>query len=187
MSSYPDMPITSIEAKYFYCEVCSRGLLSKRDRTSCPTCNSIYEYRRGRMVLVQRGALPEEPGVSSLQEELEEETQTVDLTPPVPILPSSGQVLSIRCPLTGILKEVMIHWPQGCNALVQIRAGVRQAQLAPYTGYHALDDATKSYPFHLSVLYGERLWAEIRNTDLVNAHMPAIHFIVFGKRKEWNR
>ncbi len=55
--SYPELPITAIEEKWFVCEVCQKGLLSKRDVTVCPVCHTRYVYRHGRMRMVSSGSI----------------------------------------------------------------------------------------------------------------------------------
>ncbi len=56
--SYPKFPITAVEEKWFVCEVCGKGLLSRRDVTECPVCHTKYVYRHGRMRILSIGSIP---------------------------------------------------------------------------------------------------------------------------------
>ena len=118
------------------------------------------------------------------QQQYEKQTRQVQFRQAVAA--STGQVMSERCPLTGKCISITFHFPPGCNALVLVRAGIGQEQLIPSNGFIALDDATPKFPILKDVLYGQRLWIEIQNTDAINPHTPGIIFDLEGVRKSWS-
>ncbi len=69
---------------------------------------------------------------------------------------------------------VTIHWPDGCNALVDVAAGFGSDQrLLPDEDYVALNNATVTWPLDRP-FPSDILWGEIRNGDAVNAHTISI-------------
>jgi len=77
--------------------------------------------------------------------------------------PGAGAVLSEHAPFSGYIKQVSIHWPDGCNGLLDIRVGHGTVQFCPDEGYLALNDATPTYPFNEWVEDQEEIWVEMRN------------------------
>lgn len=65
-----------------------------------------------------------------------------------------------------------VHFPAGCNALVQVYLQTSDGtKIFPYKGeYIALDGATEVFPFIYFLKSGERLQAVIANTDDTNPH-----------------
>lgn len=78
--SYPKFPITAVEEKWFVCEVCAKGLLSKRDVTECPVCHTKYVYRHGRMRILRLGSIsvPSKPVKRKAIAKLKLEALTVE-------------------------------------------------------------------------------------------------------------
>ena len=92
------------------------------------------------------------------------------------------------CPFDGYIKHVIAHWPDGCDALVDIAVGHGNVQFCPRgTGeYLALNDATPtfpspSYPFNEKVNQGEEIWVDMRNRDGGNPHSVTISISVEEK------
>lgn len=85
-------------------------------------------------------------------------------------LPGSGVTLTEIAPFTGYIKLVRIHWPDGCNAWVDVKVGHGVTQFCPREGYLALNNATPSYEFNEAVVEGEDIWVEMRNGDGANPH-----------------
>lgn len=81
-----------------------------------------------------------------------------------------GVRLEEEVPFAGYIKQVMIHWPEGCNALVDVKTGGGIEQLCPRAGYLALNDATPTYPFNEWITDHDIIWVEMRNTDGLNSH-----------------
>jgi len=83
---------------------------------------------------------------------------------------TSGVVLTEIATFAGYIKQIALHVPDGCDALVDIRVGVGVKQFCPREGYLSLNDATPTYPFNIPVQQGEEIWVEMRNTDGGNPH-----------------
>lgn len=81
-----------------------------------------------------------------------------------------GVMLMEYAPFSGYIKQVTPHWPNGCNALVDIRVGHGTKQFCPNEGYLALNDTTPTYTFNEWVNDHEEIWVELRNTDGGNPH-----------------
>ena len=98
-----------------------------------------------------------------------------------PLVALQGIELKEACPLTGFITEVTMHWPKGCNALVDLAFGHRDIHMCPRNGYIALNNATPSWRgLHEPVKKGEDLWAELRNGDGANPHTPSIICTLVG-------
>lgn len=78
--------------------------------------------------------------------------------------------LSENTPFPGYIKEVVTHWPLGCNQLVDVAVGHGLVQLCPREGFIALNNATVSYPFNEYVEDPEDIWVSLRNGDGANPH-----------------
>lgn len=91
-----------------------------------------------------------------------------------------GILLTEKAPFFGYIKEVSIHWPPGCNALVDVRVGHAIRQFCPREGYLALDAVTPTYPFNEWVEKDEETWVEMKNTDGVNSHNITCTIVLEG-------
>ena len=85
-------------------------------------------------------------------------------------LPGSGATLVSKAPFDGHIRQVSIHWPDGCDALVDVKVGYGQKQFCPREGFLALNDATPTYPFNIEIKEGVDIWVEMQNTDGGNPH-----------------
>lgn len=97
--------------------------------------------------------------------------------------PLQGVLMEEPCPLTGEIVEVTMHWPDGCNGLVDLQFGHGEVSLFPSKKgeYLALNDATPTYSnLKELVSKGDRLWAELRNGDGGNPHKPSIIVTLIG-------
>lgn len=95
--------------------------------------------------------------------------------------PTSGVLLTELAPFDGYIKQVSIHWPDGCNALVGVRVGYDTTQFCPREGFLALNNATVPYPFNVRVEVGKTIWVEMRNTDGANPHNITVTVMVEGE------
>ncbi|KKL09285.1 hypothetical protein LCGC14_2567400 [marine sediment metagenome] len=68
-------------------------------------------------------------------------------------------------PFTGHITSVTIHWPGGCNALVDIAIWHGTRQFCPGEGYLALNDATPQYDFNEPVNKDEEIWVDLANAS----------------------
>lgn len=98
------------------------------------------------------------------------EVKEIELIPfarnlPIAGVAGSGVVLTEIAPFTGYIKRIAPHWPDGCDALVDVRVGVGVKQFCPREGYLALNDTTPDYEFNIPVQEGEDIWVEMVNTD----------------------
>lgn len=84
--------------------------------------------------------------------------------------PLTGIRIERQIPIKGTITSVVLHYPEGCNALVDVRVGHGTKQLCPATGVVALDAATPVIPTSEKVLLNEVLWAVLENADFVNPH-----------------
>lgn len=91
-----------------------------------------------------------------------------------------GVMLNEYAPFSGYIKQVSIHWPAGCTALVDVRVGHGVKQFCPDDGFLALDDVTPAYPFNEWVNDHEEIWVEMRNTDGLNSHNISVSVILEG-------
>ena len=91
-----------------------------------------------------------------------------------------GVTLNEYAPFSGYIKQISIHWPEGCDALVDVRVGHGTKQFCPDDGYLALNNATPTYPFNEWVKDHEEIWVEMRNTDGVNSHAITVTVILEG-------
>jgi len=100
--------------------------------------------------------------------------------PDTTILPATQAVVADECPVTGIITNITLHFPNGCNALVEISCSVNQDQILPVSGFIALNDATKDFLVNKSVTKKSALRVLIVNRDAINPHTPSVIFNVEG-------
>jgi hypothetical protein len=106
---------------------------------------------------------------------LEEMITEVSFTrPDTTIAAESEVVLYQLSPLTGKVDNITLHFPNGCNSLVEISCYINQIQILPITGVIALNDATIKFPVGRRVKSGDKLRVKISNKDLTNEHTPSI-------------
>ncbi len=97
-----------------------------------------------------------------------------------------GIEVESRCPLRGEIRSITIHWPEGCDGLVDIAVGHNGTFLCPNEPetFLALNNATPTFPMEEPVVWDERLWGIIRNTDDANPHKVSVIIIIVGV-EEW--
>lgn len=83
-------------------------------------------------------------------------------------------------PFSGYIKEVSIHWPDGCDSNVEVRVGHGTVQFCPDEGFLALNDITPTYPFNEWVNDHEEIWVEMINGDAGNEHAITVTVILQG-------
>ena len=98
------------------------------------------------------------------------------------LTPGQTARMTVGCEVTGKIIQVTRHWPDGCDALVDIAFGKEQEGLCPSTSgaYVALNDATPTVKMDTDVHRDDILWAEFRNRDSVESHTPAVIVNVSG-------
>ena len=88
-------------------------------------------------------------------------------------------VITVPSEVTGTILTVTMHWPDGCNALVDLAFGIsgdRDEWLKPSARgtYLALNDATPMFVINYKMKSDDVLWVRMRNRDAVNAHTPSV-------------
>jgi len=99
--------------------------------------------------------------------------------PTTTILAGTQAVVASDCPVDGQITTITLHFPNGCNALVELSCFVNQEQILPVSGFVALNDATKDFPIFKKVTKKSRLRVQIANADIW-AHTPSIIFNLEG-------
>jgi len=100
--------------------------------------------------------------------------------PDTTVLPATEIALQELSPLTGAITNIELHFPNGCNGLVEIRCYVNQEQILPVTGYIALNDFTRSYSVNRKITNRDNLRVRISNRDAINPHTISIIFNMEG-------
>ena len=116
-------------------------------------------------------------------------TEQMTFNQNMPIAGAAGSAvrLSDPAPFSGFIKFVSIHWPNGCNALVDVRVGHDVVQFCPRiptpggVAWLALNDATPMYEFSgIWVEQNMPIWVEIQNRDGGNTHNVTIVVMIEG-------
>lgn len=82
--------------------------------------------------------------------------------------------------LTGKVMNAVAHFPDGCDALVEIILYVGQKQIFPSWDVLALNDTTQKFRIEKSVRKGEAIRAILDNGDGFNPHTPSLIVEVEG-------
>jgi len=108
-------------------------------------------------------------------------TRDVNLRLSLP--PLKGDRVKKPSPLTGRIVQIVPHWPEGCNALVDMAVGHGEnTWIYPneVDTFAALNDATPVLAVSEAVTKGEQLWMIGRNGDAVNPHAISCTFVIVG-------
>lgn len=85
----------------------------------------------------------------------------VQSTEPVPI--SKGRIT-----------EIKIHWPGGCNGLVQVAVFLNRKQILPFQGFLALNDITPIYIVSVPCKNHDEIMVDFWNGDAINNHLCSV-------------
>ena len=110
-------------------------------------------------------------------------TITRDVSLPLTLLPGTGDRVHKPSPLNGRIVQIVPHWPDGCNALVDMAVGHGQAiwmYPSETDTYVALNDATPVLVMSEAIRKGEQVWMVGRNGDAVNNHAINCTFVIVG-------
>jgi len=96
--------------------------------------------------------------------------------------PNSGTRVFKPSPLTGRIVQLIPHWPDGCNALVDVAVGHGDTWIYPHLvdTYVALNDATPVLTVDEPIEKGEEIWMIVRNTDGGNVHAITVTATLIG-------
>ena len=143
------------------------------------TTDERVDYVHGQVAQVQFALdkLLEREGLEPM------EAMTRDVNIRMALAPLTGDRASKPSPLTGRIVQIVPHWPDGCNALVDIAVG-RSDHIWIYPNevdtYAALNDATPVLMVSEAIGKGEGLWMIGRNGDAVNPHAISCTFVIIG-------
>jgi len=100
----------------------------------------------------------------------------------VSVQPLTGTRVTKPSPLTGKIIQLIPHWPDGCDALVDVAIGHKDTWVLPneVDTYIALNDATPVLTVDESIEKGEEIWMILRNADGVNAHAISCTVTIIG-------
>ena len=98
------------------------------------------------------------------------------------VQPQTGIRVWEYSPLSGKITQIIPHWPDGCNALVDVGFGHGGVWVMPKNvdTYVALNDATPVINVNEPVFKGEELWMVVMDGDLVNPHAITIVVTIVG-------
>lgn len=119
-----------------------------------------------------------EAGVERVSEKIT--TQVAFERPDTTMLAATQATLAEKSPVTGSVIEIELHFPNGCNALVEISCFINQQQILPVTGFIALNDATRTYTVNRNVRKNDQLRVIIANRDGGFSHTPSIIWTLAG-------
>jgi len=107
---------------------------------------------------------------------------TRDVNLRVTLLPNTGQRITRSSPLTGKIVQLIPHWPDGCNALVDMAVGHRDTWVLPHLidTYIALNDATPVLTVDEPIEKGEEIFMIARNGDAGFQHAVSCAVTIIG-------
>lgn len=74
----------------------------------------------------------------------------------------------------GNIREITVHFPPGCNALVEVKVFHGSTQILPEKGGLALDDATPTFIVEREVRAGDSIRVDWINHDDSYAHTVSV-------------
>ncbi|MDO9581061.1 MAG: hypothetical protein Q7J06_10940 [Bacteroidales bacterium] len=101
----------------------------------------------------------------------------------VTVQPLTGTRVARPSPLTGRITQIVRHWPDGCDSLVDLAVGHKDTWLLPSAtdNYIALNDATPVVTLNEPIEKNEELWMIVRNGDGGFPHAITTTFIIEGE------
>jgi hypothetical protein len=99
-------------------------------------------------------------------------TEHVPFQQAVPAL--QGYTLQDVVPVTGKITQITVHFPNGCNALVNVAVFWKNTQILPIAGFLALNDTTPQFFVNTPVQKNDPLIVQINNGDAANAHTVSV-------------
>ena len=107
---------------------------------------------------------------------------TRDVNLRVVLEPNTGTRVSKPSPLTGRIVQLIPHWPEGTNALVDVAVGHKDTWIYPHLvdTFVALNDATPVLTVDEPVTKGEEIWMIVRNADGREQHAITVTATVIG-------
>lgn len=82
--------------------------------------------------------------------------------------------LNQNCPVTGVITEIVTHFPPGTKSFVDIRVFHGTKQILPDNGYLALDNASPTFSMNEEVNIGNNIRVEWINADSTFPHTISV-------------
>jgi len=107
---------------------------------------------------------------------------TRDVNLRVSLEPNTGTRVHKSSPVTGKIVQLIPHWPDGCNALVDVAVGHKDTWIYPHLvdNFVALNDATPVLTVDEPITKGEQIWMIVRNADGREQHAISCAVTVIG-------
>ena len=98
------------------------------------------------------------------------------------VQPLTGIRLEKPSPLKGNIVQLILHWPDGCDALVDVAVGHKGTWVYPHQvdTFVALNDATPVITVNEPIEKSEAIWVIIRNTDGREEHSITVTATIIG-------
>ncbi len=145
---------------------------------SLTTIDERVDYVHNQLVSVQLALdrLLEKEGVEPMA------ALTRDANLRMTLLPAQGRKISKLSPLTGRIVQLIPHWPDGCDGLVDIAVGHKDTWIYPneVDTFIALNDATPVLTIDELIEKGEEIWMIGRNCDALNPHSISCTITIIG-------
>ena len=107
---------------------------------------------------------------------------TRDVNLRVTLLPNQGQRIAQPSPITGRIVQLIPHFPDGCNALVDMAVGHKDTWIYPHRTdtFIALNDATPVLTVDEPIGKGEEIFMIARNGDAGFPHTVSCACTIIG-------
>lgn len=107
---------------------------------------------------------------------------TRDVNLRVVLEPNTGTRVAKPSPLTGRIVQLIPHWPEGTNALVDVAVGHKDTWIYPHLvdTFVALNDATPVLTVDEPITKGEEVWMIVRNADGREKHAITVTATIIG-------
>ena len=78
------------------------------------------------------------------------------------------------CQTKGTINQITMHFPSGCNALVDVAVYKNSQQIVPDTGFISLNDATPQFFTDKSIDVGDEITVKFVNADASWPHTISV-------------
>lgn len=102
------------------------------------------------------------------------------------VQPGQGIIVTKSYSKKGKITSIILHFPSGCNQLVEVALQKDGKSFYPANGYIALDDATPVMYVDADYYQNEPLTFEVLNKDAVNAHAPTCTVTIRYEVPSWD-
>ena len=142
------------------------------------TIDERVDYVHNQLVVVQLALnrLLEKEGMPTMA------VVTRDVNLRVSLEPNTGTRVYKSSPLTGRIVQLIPHWPDGADALVDVAVGHKDTWIYPHLvdTFVALNDATPVLTVDEPIEKGEEIWMIVKNADGGNEHAITVTATIIG-------